>query len=95
MDTTLLDNTSVVNPDGKPLTKLDKEDLVLVVLAKDVKPVKIVSTGRQVAFLFIEDEIKEITTAMLTSTPVMVDFHRVASALELWRNAIVMMKQSK
>jgi hypothetical protein len=88
----LFDTDGSDKVDVNDLRKLDKEDLVLAVLAHDVKPVKIVAIDRQVAFFFKNNDVDDIMMKMLANIPIPVDFHKVARALELWRNAIITMK---
>lgn len=74
------------------LRKLDKEDLVLACISFGAKHVKIVGYDRQIAFFFVEEEVKKIIEDMLSGKDMQVNFHQVLRAQEIWRNAIVINK---
>lgn len=78
-------------PDSE-LRKIDREETVLCLLCRDLKPIKITAVDRQIFFYFKREETESIMQKLLSNEPLMVDFHLVSKAMDLWKNALIMMK---
>lgn len=71
----------------------DREELVEAIIALGVKPWRVEMEGRnKIRFIFDADECLPIEVKVLSTEPLMVDYHEVTRAREFWRNALMMAK---
>ena len=88
------------NPEMKdalsgPLRDIDREDLVELIIAYGIKPVKVEGDRKQMWFFFVADEIQEFENKYLSNIPILLSIGMYAHGREYWRNAMTLWNSKK
>lgn len=91
----LLENKEKTVKEDTELLVLDREELIIAIIALGFMPAYILGHKYKITFHFLPEEIQEAAEKLLSNKPVLIDYHRYVFARTYWLNAITLWKSTK
>lgn len=88
-----------VHPDKKdykgPTRDIDRQELVVILIAYGIEPVKVMCDDKQVYVHFIPSEIEEFEEKYLSNKPILLSISMWAAGNEYWKNLMTLWNSKK